>query len=421
MTGSVLPDYSKFLGEIKLDEGDLLSVASSDTGEYSDIHVSYISDSEPLAGADLLKGYGAEYVHEVAKDGDVLFVITTEDPPTRIRVSSEVLKRKSHFYEVLLGPHYREGGILRKSGQLEKTYDDINPAAMLVVMKVVHDLAHEVPDRIELELLKDMAVIVDTCCLLEAVAAFVKKWLENAWLGNNPTPPSQDVVDWVPYVTWVFRRSPEFQHATRSIIMEQSVTVDPKYAYTPATLHNAMCKVRDNLLSKMRQLIRDHLKDLEDTRHDPVPEGRCPCPHSFMRDWKLLLQRARYPHKHKLSPAAVLTLIYEIVGRFDIAVGCGQPVCSVSIHRVLRACQQEMRYCQGIDLDGNPVRGPDPMPDMDFRAINWPYHAWVGEEGSKIGKRDLWEPQRHLLASTAASPGYGRDRTLDLYGRWLDK
>ncbi|PWY96646.1 hypothetical protein BO94DRAFT_592565 [Aspergillus sclerotioniger CBS 115572] len=280
-------------------------------------------------------------------------------------------------------------------------------------MKIMHGLAWEVPDRMDIELLKYIAVIVDTFCLFEVVKDFVERWIKNAWQGNIPTPPSQDLVDWVPYVAWVFRRSPEFQHATRSIIMEQSVTFNPKHAYTPEELHVAMCKVRRHLLSRMRRCIRDHLKELDDAHHDPVPEGRCPCPHSFMREWKRVLQVARYPHQHKLSPASMLTMIYEIVGKFDIVVGYSIPVCRVNIHRVLEACRQEMRYCQGINFNGHPVRCPDPPPEMDFRAINWPYNAWVGKEGSRTGKRDIWKHQRRLLASTAATPGYGRDPNVD--------
>ncbi|PYI01938.1 hypothetical protein BO78DRAFT_239074 [Aspergillus sclerotiicarbonarius CBS 121057] len=192
--------------------------------------------------------------------------------------------------------------------------------------------------------------------------------------------------------------------------MEQSVTVEPRYAYTPEKVLDAMGRVRDEVLSKMRGLIRGHLEELESTRHSPVQEGCCPCPHGFMRDWKLLLQRARYPHKYKLSPVAVLTLMYEIVGRYDLAVGRGEPVCRASMHKMLKRCQEELRECQGIDLDGNVVRSPFPLPWIDFKAINWPYNAWVGEEGYQSPKRDMWESQRPLLAATAALTGYGRDR-----------
>ncbi|RAL06185.1 uncharacterized protein BO80DRAFT_420485 [Aspergillus ibericus CBS 121593] len=280
---------------------------------------------------------------------------------------------------------------------------------MLVVMRVVHGVGCEVPMRLELELLKDIAVVVDKNCLFDAVRGFVCQWLQGAWVGENPTPPSQEILDWVPYITWVLKRKPDFQHATRSIIMEQSVTVAPKYAYTPDKVHTAMGRVRDEVLSTMRALIRDHLKELESTRHLPVQEGCCPCPHSFMRDWKILLQRARYPHKYKLSPVAVLTLVYEVVGKFDLAVGRGEPVCRISVHKVLKKCQQEMRECQGIDFDGNVVRYPFPLPWIDFKAINWPYNAWVGKN-HQSPKEDMWESQRRLLAATAALTGYGRDR-----------
>lgn len=157
-------------------------------------------------------------------------------PETRIKVSSKHLSVASkHFRNRFrrLSHHSTEA-----DGRFHVTLAGSDPAAVIIVMDIIHGRGRKVPKSVDLEMLAKVAVFVDTFRCFEAVEAYADRWFERLVRDRLPLACGRDLVLWV-YASYVYRQSDAFRQATRIAVLKSD-----------GPLSSAGLPVRDGVISE---------------------------------------------------------------------------------------------------------------------------------------------------------------------------
>lgn len=156
-------------------------------------------------------------------------VMPSGSQESRVRVSSKHLSLSSSVFKALFSRKFSEGGHLRTKGSIELPLPDDHSAALLILLNLVHGRIRRVPKILGLDMLTQVAVLVDKYDMGEAVTLFSEIWISEI---NEKIPAimSESVVQWI-CISWVFDRRREFKAATRVAQNFAESTID-KYAAT---------------------------------------------------------------------------------------------------------------------------------------------------------------------------------------------
>lgn len=350
------------------------------------------------------------YIYDMTSHGkNILILITTSSPPTLIRASvrdlimgSSVFAKVFGYNEEITDDHVwsdeDEERVWCPSGTKTR-YDDINPVAMIWVLLAMRKLSMPDTLRVELALLKDIAVIVDRFQLQRAVKESSLYWLRGVYLredGKN-IPNRAELIDWVLYITWVFRAEKDFRQVTRGLIMDYYALPDQsKKSYTPQKICTAIYNARRQVIGELQAEIMDHLCELKSAR-EHVPHCVKLCSHDFRPELDTCFELTRSPKRYKKSPYGILLEVYKIVRRAEIVgmIHYKYPTCEVYPHQVLQGCEKRFRECLGIgfdreiveELSEGEVKSPSPLL-FNFDAVNWPCKKWVGDGADEYPYQD---------------------------------
>ncbi|EHA26220.1 hypothetical protein ASPNIDRAFT_36354 [Aspergillus niger ATCC 1015] len=350
------------------------------------------------------------YIYDMTSHGkNILIIITTSSPPTLIRASARDLIMGSSVFAKVFGYNEEitddhvwsdedEERIWCPSGTNTR-YDDINPVAMIWVLLAMRKLSMPDTLRVELALLKDIAVIVDRFQLQRAVKESSLYWLGGVYLredGKN-IPNRAELIDWVLYITWVFRAEKDFRQVTRGLIMDYYALPDQsKKSYTPQKICTAIYNARRQLIGELQAEIMDHLCELGSAR-EHVPHCVKLCSHDFRPELDTCFELTRSPKRYKKSPYGILLEVYKIVRRAEIVgmIHYKYPTCEMYPHQVLQGCEKRFRECLGIGFDREiveklsegEVKSPSPLL-FNFDAVNWPCKKWVGDGADEYPYQD---------------------------------
>lgn len=151
-----------------------------------------------------------------------IYASIASSPETRIKVSSKHLSLVSkHFrnkFRYLAG---QEDTQAAADGRFHVTLGGYDPAAVAIVMDIIHGRGRKVPKTVGLEMLAKVAVFVDAFRCFEAVEVYAERWFEKL-LGGGDVPGGdygRDSVLWI-YASYVFRQSDVFRRATRTAVLD---------------------------------------------------------------------------------------------------------------------------------------------------------------------------------------------------------
>jgi len=97
-----------------------------------------------------------------------------------VRVSSKHMTLASPIFRVMLAPNgFMEGRDLELFGRVEVPLPDDDDAALILLLRIIHNHTKEIPVSIELELLTKVALLVDKYRLQDAVEFFSKIWMNH--------------------------------------------------------------------------------------------------------------------------------------------------------------------------------------------------------------------------------------------------
>lgn len=147
-------------------------------------------------------------------------------PETRIKVSSRHLSLASRHFRDRFRHLDRVDDAASDDGRVHVTLPGAghDPAAVILVMDILHGRGRKVPRAVGLETLARVAVIVDTLRCLEVVEVYAERWFEALLLPGSGAVPAvegeygRDLVLWL-YASYVFRRADVFQRVTRTAVL----------------------------------------------------------------------------------------------------------------------------------------------------------------------------------------------------------
>jgi hypothetical protein len=146
---------------------------------------------------------------EPGKDRELEFTRTIY-----LRVSSRHLILASAMFRTMLSSDkFSEGRSLHSEGNLIIKLPD-DPAALIILMYIVHGMTRKVPRHVPLDTLARLASLVSYYQLHEAVELFSDTWIANLKQKAFPRTRVPDAIPWL-FVSWVFQKENEFEKITR--------------------------------------------------------------------------------------------------------------------------------------------------------------------------------------------------------------
>ncbi|KAJ5654534.1 hypothetical protein N7490_001537 [Penicillium lividum] len=159
---------------------------------------------EPAAEEPAVKEYSADF---------------SDSSCFRIQVSAKHMMFASQVFKNILTGGWKESIGYMKKGSVEVTAESWNIEALLIVLRAIHGQYYDIPEKLTLEMLAQVAVIADYYRCKESLHILKGIWINNLE-ESIPTIFSRELVLWL-WIAWFFQLPSQFKEAT-SIAMSQS-------------------------------------------------------------------------------------------------------------------------------------------------------------------------------------------------------
>ncbi|KAJ9605307.1 hypothetical protein H2200_009964 [Cladophialophora chaetospira] len=140
-----------------------------------------------------------------------------ETEEMEVKVSSRHLALSSRVFRVMFDGGFQEG-VPREGHRLRRVplpEDEIN--AMLVLLYIVHGLSRQVPRKIDLPKLIDIAIVIEKYALHQVAEVYTDIWFHELYESRSIPTLNSDLPEWI-FLCWVLRRPTEFYYCTRAAI-----------------------------------------------------------------------------------------------------------------------------------------------------------------------------------------------------------
>lgn len=142
----------------------------------------------------------------------------TECEEIRIRVSSKHLALASRVFKAMLQPGFQVGDELRANGHATLPLPDDNPTALLHLLRLAHCKIRDVPREVDLELLMELAILVDKYALSEITDMFADLWIDSLkW--SIPNTFDENLLPWI-WISRAFGKADTFKEVTKVAQLE---------------------------------------------------------------------------------------------------------------------------------------------------------------------------------------------------------
>jgi hypothetical protein len=122
----------------------------------------------------------------------------------------------------MLRGDFKEGVDLRTTKVTEIPLVEDHPAALLILLNIIHGHTRRVPRAVDFRILTRIAVLVDKYQFHEVAEMFTNTWVEKL-RGSMPTSLTDDLRTAI-CIYWVFRKSSKFKRATQIALMDSNDT-----------------------------------------------------------------------------------------------------------------------------------------------------------------------------------------------------
>ncbi|KAM3066357.1 hypothetical protein ACMFMG_003134 [Clarireedia jacksonii] len=162
------------------------------------------------------------------EDDDDACSVNTEVPLEReqpreifMLVSSKHMMLVSAVFKAMLqNGNFREGAALRFNGKAEVPLPEDDPDALKILVDIIHSRHKHVPKKIDLDLLTNVAILVDKYRLHEAVELYSDIWIKGLLSTVPKSIQGGDaVLQWL-CISWIFELEEEFAKMSRVLMAE---------------------------------------------------------------------------------------------------------------------------------------------------------------------------------------------------------
>ncbi|KAJ5731576.1 uncharacterized protein N7483_006084 [Penicillium malachiteum] len=184
----------------------------------------YPSPEEPTVEEFAAEESAAEYptpeepaVEDSAAEAD--FIEASDSTCYRIQVSAKHMILASPVFETMLTGGWKESITFAQKGSVEVDAESWNIEALLIVLRAIHGQHYNIPQKLTLEMLAQVAVITDYYKCKEPLHILKDIWIKNLDEAL-PMTFSRDLVLWL-WISWFFQLPLQFKAST-SIVMSHS-------------------------------------------------------------------------------------------------------------------------------------------------------------------------------------------------------
>ncbi|KAJ5593065.1 hypothetical protein N7537_009969 [Penicillium hordei] len=262
----VLPNFKSILS---------ISKASEDRNQ----------DHKPTLTASMATDMYPPY--QVDPDGDIILFtpeaslidINKGNVPgnyARFQVSSKHLTLASGYFKRMLKNCWAEGDALSTKGFAEIPVHDFKPAILLIILNLIHGRSRQVPQKLSLQKLTDIAVATDFFQCHEAIEMFAGIWIKDL----EPlfsSKFSEDTKRWM-MIAWVFKSNSILQN-TEEIAMQQGTgPFEAGNLPIPKSIKDKIDEVRQQHMELLQAMTGERIEILLNSRTSccgPVCDATC--------------------------------------------------------------------------------------------------------------------------------------------------
>lgn len=183
---------------------------------------------------------------EIDPEGDLTLCVSVQkslpigdvEDATYFRVSSKHLKMASSYFNSVLSDRWPEGRLLAQNGEIEIKFDAFDPDALLIILNVLHFKFRQLPEKMSLQQLVNVAVATDYFRFHEVIAPFATNWLEKMrpkstkklyeWQGSTPyLVPKNELANFIT-IAWIFQATNPLEQFIKQAIKTGTEDFDKK-------------------------------------------------------------------------------------------------------------------------------------------------------------------------------------------------
>ncbi|OQE20854.1 hypothetical protein PENFLA_c015G04403 [Penicillium flavigenum] len=214
------------------------------------------------------------HTHQVDPDGDIILFtpatletslvdVTEGNVPrehTRFQVSSKHLTLASDYFKRMLKACWAEGVALSTNGSVEIPVNDCKPEILLIILNIIHGRSRQVPRKLSLPQLTDIAVATDFFQCHEALELFAGTWIQDL----KPlilSSFSEDTKKWM-MIAWVFK-SNDILRETETIAMQQGTgPFHTSNLPIPKSIKDKIDQARQKYIELLQEKIGERIETL---------------------------------------------------------------------------------------------------------------------------------------------------------------
>ena len=148
-----------------------------------------------------------------------------------IRASTRHLILASAVFKRLFHVSFKEGCQLSSQGYTELLLPDDDPAALLVLLQLIHSHIRKVPRTVDLRTFTETAILVDKYELLETTELVADHWFQ-ALANDIPSTLNENLLPWI-CISSVFKKPEIFKKVTKVAQLESEGRLEVDYLPIP--------------------------------------------------------------------------------------------------------------------------------------------------------------------------------------------
>jgi BTB/POZ domain len=170
-------------------------------------------ENDDSTGSDGLDGGAIEQTATQLSLPD-MFASTTLSRFDGDSIESPPLELASPVFKAMLQHNnFKEGDTLRSSGKVKVELPDDDPAALRILLDIIHGRVRQVPRQVNLRIMTELSVLVDKYQMLEVVELCVELWMSTL-KSSVPMFFTADLLAWL-NISWVFGLADIFKQISR--------------------------------------------------------------------------------------------------------------------------------------------------------------------------------------------------------------
>ncbi|KAF5695675.1 short-chain alcohol dehydrogenase/reductase [Fusarium denticulatum] len=236
----------------------------------------------------------------------------------RLRVSSAHLILSSPIFRAMLDGPFSEG-IRSKDGFFEVKVFEWNAKALVIVLDIIHGHHRSLPQKVELDILIEIAMLYDYYQCEEIVETFAKQWI-TAFEEDKPYE-EEATMNWM-FVAWVFQREDLFNTKVAVTLQHSKIPVHTDLPL-PSTILEKVEAQRLKFINDVLNNVYGLHESLWVTNDDCKPE----CASMLLGS---LMKQMREAGLEIPKPKGLPSTIRSLVGLRRFASGLETPVCYIA-------------------------------------------------------------------------------------------